>query len=111
MTSPQIVKGDHSDLVVPCVDDETQAHIDLTSKTVTLRWINPAGAMVTRSMAIIAAGAGEAFPWKAHYQFIASDAPELIDPFTDFEARIADLSGNVITSLQLLHVAVRTPLA
>jgi hypothetical protein len=99
----QLVAGDTaSKRRVTCFDNDTGLPFDLTGATVKLKW-KSAGALVTRTMAVVDAAGGV-----AEYQFLAG---EIVVPSMTFEVEITDSAGKVVRSLQLDTVPVRAALA
>lgn len=94
------VSGDTgSVLTVNIKDSVTQAAVSIQGSTVTLKWEDASGAVVSRVMTIVDAAAG-----KAKYKFAAS---ELFAPKMRLEVEVVDSEGNKVTGLQLIEVLVR----
>ena len=82
-----------------CQDDQTGLPIDLTGSTVELLWKDAGDVLVVRAMTITDGPGGV-----AEYQFVAA---ELVAPAMNFEVKIADSSGKIVRSLELMKETVR----
>lgn len=101
----ELVAGDlGSKIVVTCLDSDTKAVLDLTGKTVQLRYKIDAGTLTTKTMAVQAPGTNG----KAEYQFGASD---LSAGTMEAEVRVQPGQSDQVTSRETLHVSVRSPLS
>ena len=104
MSSYSFVSGDTGSVLrVTCTNDSDDSAINLTGSTLSLRWLNSSGVLVTQAMTIVTAASGI-----AQYQFGAS---ELYAPSMSFEIRITDSSANVIRNLSPIEVNVRAAFA
>lgn len=99
-----LVSGDTgSKIRVTCKNDSDESIIDLTSKTVNLKWKNAAGVLQTKQMTII----NPATDGKAEYQFVTT---EIYPDKMKLEVEIIDSISNKIRSLDLISLKVRTAL-
>jgi len=85
-------------LRVTCVDNDTDAAINLTGATVRLRWRHHNGDVTSKTMNIVTAASGI-----VEYQFASG---ELWRGTRSFEVEIADAQGKVITSITRLVATV-----
>lgn len=83
--------------------DESGNIITLSGATVTLRWKNQAGALVSQTMTVTDAANG-----LAEYQFAAG---ELFAPSMAFEVQIVDGAGKILSSVENIQVAVKKKIA
>ena len=100
-----LVAGDPgSKLVVPCKDNQTQGVIDLTGKTVQIRYKIDAGALQIKTMTVQAPGTDG----KAEYQFGVGD----LTPGTmEAEVRLQNGLSDQITSVSTMRLSVRAALS
>lgn len=99
-----LVAGDTgSTLVVLCREHATQTPIDLTGKTVQLRYRIDEGPVVVRTMTV----QPPATAGRAAYQFTGA---ELTAGTLVAEVRIQPGQADQLTSLELLYLPVRAPL-
>jgi hypothetical protein len=95
------VSGDTgSKLKVTVKDAASGAAVNLTGMTVRLKWYDPDGALVTKTMTNDpnpALGVSE-------YQF---DAGELYAGTMKFEVEVTDAGGKIVSGLDLIQVSVR----
>ena len=97
------VSGDTgSKLRLTITDKDSGAAINLTGATVTLRWKNSSGTLVSRTMTVVTAASGI-----CEYQFAAG---ELFAPKMRLEAEVVDSGGKIVTGLDLIELAVREQL-
>ncbi len=101
--SYDLVAGDRSKLVATCLDRATSAPLNLSGKTLELRYRIDNGALQTKPMTITDAANG-----KAEYQFAAAD---LTAGTLTGEIRIQPGLSDQVTSLAPFHLSVRAPLA
>jgi len=100
----ELVAGDTgSKLVATCKDSQTKAVIDLTGKTVQLRYAIDGGAVVTKTMTVQTPGT----LGKAEYQFGVND---LSGGTLKGEVRIQPGLSDQITSLNPFELSVRPAL-
>lgn len=103
MTNLFVANDSGSALQVTCKDKTTGVVIDLTGKTVQLRWEDADGVLVTREMVIVNGPGGI-----ASYKFALN---ELYGPTMRFEVQITDpVLQTVVTGVDLIEVGVREPL-
>lgn len=99
-----LVAGDAgSKLVVTCKDSETLVAVNLTGKTVKLRYTLDGGAVQVKTMTI----QNPATAGKAEYQFGASD---LTAGTLTGEVRINEGQDDQVTSVDVLVLSVRAAL-
>jgi len=97
-----LVAGDRgSKLIVTCKDNVTKTVINLTGKTVQLRYTIDLGALLVKTMSVPVGTDG-----KAEYQFAAVD---LTAGILTAEVRIQDGASDQLTSLDPFSLAVRAP--
>ena len=103
MRENAFVAGDTgSKLRVTCTDNDTGGAIDLTGKTVNLKWLNSSGTLVTKAMTLVTPASGI-----AEYQFVTG---ELFASEMGFEVEIID-GSDVTRSLEVIDVDVREAFA
>lgn len=98
-----VVLDTGSKIQVTCTDNETAAVIDLTGATVSLRWVDPDGALQTKAMTVTNAAGGI-----AEYLFLAG---EIAYPKMRFEVIITDSGGKTISNLDLIELTTRNRLS
>jgi len=97
------VTGDTGTILrTTCIDNDTGEVIILTGATIVVRWEDETGTIVTKPMTINDAANGI-----VQYQFLAG---ELIAPRMKFEIEITDVSGNIISNLELIELTGREEL-
>jgi hypothetical protein len=101
-----LVAGDGGSIVkVHILDSETEAAIDLTGKTVKLRYSLNGAAAVTKTMTALDQ---TNFKGWAQYQFLTTDLTAAGD--LEGETRLNDGLSDQLTSDSTFHIAVRGPL-
>jgi hypothetical protein len=100
-TSYDLVTGDTASVLrVNCRNKSDKTALDLTACTVALHWINKAGTLVQRTMAIDSpATAGI-----VSYQFATG---EIEASSMKFEVQITNSSGKILTLLNPIELNVR----
>ena len=102
----ELVVGDGgSTLHVTVVDSETKAPMDLTGKTVQVRYAINGGATVEKSMTVLNQ---TSFRGQAQYQFLTSDLSA--GGILDGEVRLQDGQPDQLTSVEMFHIPIRVPL-
>lgn len=96
-----VAKDTASTLRVTCVDD-SDAAVDLSGCTVSIRWKDEIGTVQTQAMTVSDATAGI-----CTYQF---GTDELFAPGMSFEVEITDSSGKKLSNVDLISVTVREQL-
>jgi hypothetical protein len=100
-----LIAGDRgSKLVVTCKDSETGAVLDLTSKTIQLRYQINGGTLVTKTMTAQSPAASG----NAEYQFAAAD---LVAGTMVLEVRLQNGLADQLTSVDKSRLTVGAPLA
>lgn len=106
MSNYELVAGDGgSTLHVTIRDAETTDKLDLTGKTVTVRWSLNAGATIERAMTLRNQVTN---PGEADYQFTTTDVPsggELTG-----EVRLQAGQSDQLTTVDLFHLSVKASL-
>lgn len=101
-----LVAGDGGSLLrVRLLDNETKEPIDLTGRSVTLRYSLGGGATVEKAMTVLDQTTQKGW---ATYQFAVADLPSAGE--LKYEARINDGQPDQLTSDRLLTLQVRAPL-
>ena len=105
MSSAEFVEGDTGSVFqATCKNEDTDAVIDLTGATVTLRWLDSADSLVSKAMSII----GDPALGVAEYKFLAT---ELIAPAMTFEVKVVDAGGFILHNLDEIVKSVRKVLS
>lgn len=106
MATSQLVAGDGGTALISTIRDSvTKATIDLTGKTVQLRYSFNGGATVEKVMTVLNQ---VSFPGQALYQFLTTDftvGGELIG-----EVRLQDGLPDQLTTVDEFHLKVKAPL-
>ena len=102
MSTFAFVAGDTgSSLKLTCLDAATKTPIDLTGKTVTLRFQTPDGTVRTKTMT----NASDPTTGVATYLFLGT---ELQAGTTRYESTVTDGGGLIVTSLDMATFLVRS---
>lgn len=95
-----LVTGDTGSILrATCKDGSTGAAINLSGASVIARWIDNAGATISRSMTVT-----DAINGIAQYQFAAG---EIVAPQMRIEIEVTDASGKITTSTDEIVLSVR----
>ena len=106
MSNYELVASDAgSKLIVRCRDNETKDTIDLTGKTVQLRYALNGGATVQKTMTVLNQSAN---PGKAEYQFLTTDVT--VGGALAGEVRLQAGLADQITAVDTFHISIKTPL-
>ena len=107
MAKGDLVAGDGaSKLRVTIRDSATQQPVDLTGKTVTLRFVLNSGTVEQRSMTVLNQAASKG---QAEYQFTTSDIPAAGELKGEF--RLQSGQPDQLTTDDTFHLQVKAPLA
>jgi hypothetical protein len=106
MPTYELVAGDRgSKLRVTLLDSVTEEALDLSGKTVQLRYSLNGGATVEKSMTVLNQATNKG---QAEYQFAAADLTEGGE--LRGEVRVQDGFADQITSVDSIFLSVKTPL-
>jgi len=101
-----LTAGDAGSILrVTCKDQETDALIDLTGKTVKLRYKLNGGTLQVKTMTVASPNTDGI----AEYQFAPADIP--VAGTIEFDIRLNEGAGDQLTSVQLDELRIRSPLA
>lgn len=107
MAKPDLVAGDGgSKLRVTLRDSATQEPIDLSGKTVKVRYAINSGSVQERAMIVLDQAASKG---QAEYQFLTSDITDGGEMHGEFRIQ-AGLSDQ-LTTVDTFHLAIKAPLA
>lgn len=102
----ELVAGDSgAKLVVTCRDHETDEPIDLTGKTVHLRYSLNSGATLSRAMTVLPQATQKG---QADYQFAPADLT--IGGSLEGEVRLQQGLADQLTAITRFHIPVKMPL-